>query len=86
LAKTDQDKTAFMKAATWPDSIRSFAKKPEAAGPDDFVDDGSDPEQAPNANKNIGYADKMAHRYWHFVDLPFQLGPMPRHGRRRCAP
>ena len=71
VAKADQGKTAFMKAATWPDFIRGIAKKPTVAGPDDYVDDGSDPEAAPNANRNIGYEDKMAHRYWHFVDLPF---------------
>jgi hypothetical protein len=22
-------------------------------------------------NRNIGYKDKVKHRYWHFVDLPF---------------
>jgi hypothetical protein len=47
------------------------AKKPTVAGPDDYVDDSSDPEAAPDAKRNIGYDDKMAHRYWHFVDLPF---------------
>src|SRR5262249_13315334 len=42
VSRTDYDKTAFMKASTWPDFIRAIAKKPEAAGPDDYVDDGSD--------------------------------------------
>lgn len=42
VAKADQGKTAFMKAATWPDFIRGIAKKPTVAGPDDYVADGSD--------------------------------------------
>jgi S1/P1 Nuclease len=77
VPKADQDKTAFMKAATWPDFIRGLAKKPSAAGPDDYVDDGSDPDNAPNANVNIGYEDRMLHRYWHFVDLPFSRDGTP---------
>jgi S1/P1 Nuclease len=52
VAKPDQAKTAFMKAATWPDFIRGTAKKPTVAGPDYYVDDGSDPEAAPNAKRN----------------------------------
>jgi hypothetical protein len=77
VAKAAQDKTAFMKASTWPDFIRGIAKPPNEAGPDDYVDDGSDPEQAPDANKNVGYEDKNIHRYWHFVDLPFSRDETP---------
>jgi len=71
VAKADQDKTAFMKASIWPDFLRDIAVKPEHAGPDDYIDDGSDPEKSPDANKNVGYEDRAIHRYWHFVDLPF---------------
>src|SRR6266516_3189715 len=71
IPKAQQDKAAFMKAATWPDFIRGLAKKPGEAGPHDYIDDGSDPEQSPGANNNIGYEDLLLHRYWHFVDLPF---------------
>jgi hypothetical protein len=62
----DRAKTAFMKAATWPDFIR-----------DVYKDDGSDPEKAPLASQNIGYEDELQHRYWHFVDLPFSLDGSP---------
>jgi hypothetical protein len=60
VSPADRGKTAFMKAATWPDFIRSVYK-----------DDGSDPEKAPLASQNIGYEDELQHRYWHFVDMPF---------------
>jgi hypothetical protein len=62
----DRGKTAFMKAATWPDFIRSV-----------YEDDGSDPEKAPLASQNIGYEDQLQHRYWHFVDLPFSVDGTP---------
>ena len=62
----DRAKTAFMKAATWPDFIRSIYK-----------DDGIDPEKAPLASQNIGYEDELQHRYWHFVDMPFSQDDTP---------
>ena len=71
VPKADRDKATFMIAATWPVFLRDIAKKPEHAGPDDYVDDGSDPDEATNANNDVRYQDKMLHRYWHFVDLPF---------------
>jgi hypothetical protein len=58
----DKDKMAFVRAATWPDVIKG--RKPE------YVDDGEDPTD-PNAGQNIGYADKLMHKYWHYIDLPF---------------
>jgi hypothetical protein len=52
---------AFVRASTWPDFIKS------APG---YEDDGRR-RGAPEASQNIGYADKLQHRYWHYVDLPF---------------
>jgi hypothetical protein len=66
VAAEERAKTAFMKAATWPDFIR-----------DVYEDDGSDPEKAPLASQNIGYEDELQHRYWHFVDLPFSRDGTP---------
>ena len=54
-----RDIVAFVRAATWPDKIRSS-----------YEDDGYDPVE-PRASQNFGYADHLVHRYWHFKDLPF---------------
>jgi S1/P1 Nuclease len=63
----DQEMILFMIAATWPDQIKGEA---------DYSVDG-----APGSNgnlpdglsswQNIGYKDKLQHRYWHFIDKPF---------------
>jgi hypothetical protein len=56
----------FMFAATWPDFIKSR---------EGFVSDGEHkgnrPSPGPDSSRNIGYADKFRHQYWHFVDIPF---------------
>lgn len=58
----DKDKTAFVRASIWPDVIKRRA--PE------YTDDGEDPTD-PNADANVGYSDKLMHKYWHYIDLPF---------------
>ncbi|BCA55088.1 nuclease [Nitrospira sp. KM1] len=62
VAADDQPKAAFMRAATWPDLIKN-----QEMG---YQNDGNLPN-GPEANRNIGYADKLMHRYWHFIDIPF---------------
>jgi hypothetical protein len=59
-----KDKTAFVRAATWPDDIKNTKTHPSS------VDDGEEPTN-PNAAANDGYSDKLMHKYWHYVDLPF---------------
>jgi hypothetical protein len=60
-AKTaDRPRAAFVRAATWADSIKS-----------DPGYNASDPQTAPTAGQNLGYADHLKHAYWHFVDQPF---------------
>lgn len=54
-----RDQIAFIRAATWPDSIRSI-----------YRDDGFDPLE-PGASQNVGYADRLVHRYWHYKDIAF---------------
>ena len=54
-----------MRAATWPDIIRT------APGYR------ADPIDDPGATQNIGYADKLQHRYWHYKDLPFSPDGTP---------
>jgi hypothetical protein len=68
-----RDKTAFMRAAAWPDDIRSNSR---------YLDDGITPPAGPKASRNIGYDDCLLHRYWHFKDLAFS----PDHTRLEPPP
>jgi len=61
----DKDLMIFMIATTWPDQLRN---DPEYH--DDGPQGGNRPG-GPEASQNIGYADHLRHKYWHFVDLPF---------------
>jgi len=63
VAAPDQDRIAFVTAATWPDSIKREGGYSPAGG--DVAPPG------PAAGRNIGYSDKLMHKYWHFVDVPF---------------
>jgi hypothetical protein len=64
-AAGDTDRTAFMRAATWADSIKSDPTYQ------------SDDQTAATAAQNIGYADRLRHAYWHFVDQPFSPDKTP---------
>ena len=70
---SDRKLTAFVKAATWPDCIK--ARCPG------YIEDGSRggdvAPSEPEASRNIGYADKDMHKYWHFIDEPFSTVGMP---------
>jgi hypothetical protein len=59
VAEADKAKAAFVHAATWADDI-----KRDPAYTRDTVD-------APTASQNLGYADRLVHDYWHYIDLPF---------------
>jgi hypothetical protein len=63
----ERDELAFMLAATWPDQIRARS---------DYSNDGEHPN-GPDAARNIGYADKLQHRYWHYINLPFSPDGTP---------
>jgi S1/P1 Nuclease len=67
VAKASQAKIAFVRAATWPDAIKSEKG---------YTNDGEHPTD-PNAGANIGYSDKLMHRYWHFIDEPFSPDGTP---------
>lgn len=64
---SQREEIAFMLAAAWPDDIRSDPG---------YINDGDRPD-GPDAARNIGYADKLQHRYWHFINLPFSPDDMP---------
>lgn len=68
ITASQRDVVAFVRAATWPDEIRSDPG---------YADDGSRPPNGPTASQNIGYADHLLHRYWHFKDLPFSPDGTP---------
>lgn len=64
-SESDKPMMIFMIAATWPDQIRT-----EPQYSDDGTNGGDRPDGASSA-QNIGYSDRLRHKYWHFVDTPF---------------
>jgi hypothetical protein len=67
VPEEDVDEIAFVKAATWPDFIKRSS---------DYINDGQIPS-GPDASRNIGYSDKLMHKYWHYIDLPFSTDGTP---------
>jgi hypothetical protein len=65
LSPSQRNLMLFMIAATWPDQIRSDHTY-HADGPDS-----GDRPPSTGGDVNIGYTDKALHKYWHFVDNPF---------------
>lgn len=60
LSQDQQNLYLFMRAATWPDSIKH-------AG----LHDSDTPPAHITTEVNIGFTDKNSHGYWHFVDSAF---------------
>jgi hypothetical protein len=76
-AHTSADKRrtmVFMIAATWPDRIKSMSNYTDAASLPGSGGNRPDPND-PRSSQNIGYADLLRHKYWHFVDEPFTQEP-----------
>ena len=55
------DKLAFVRASVWADDIKEDPR---------YTDDGNSPAGA-SAGQNIGYQDKLKHKYWHYMDTAF---------------
>jgi hypothetical protein len=68
----DRNLAIFMIAATWPDQIKRADLAPDYH--DDGTHDGNVPN-GPSSSQNTGFADKLRHKYWHFVDIPFATPP-----------
>jgi hypothetical protein len=68
----DKVRIAFILAATWPDIIK---RDPDYHN--DGAHNGDVPPPGPDASRNIGYTDKLRHKYWHFVDTPFSPDATP---------
>lgn len=61
----EEERAAFMRAATWADSIKIDPR---------YRDDA---QVAPTAGQNVGYGDLSRHAYWHFIDQPFSPDGTP---------
>jgi hypothetical protein len=66
VAPPEQTRIAFLFASTWADVINV-----NGAYHTDGSSNGNRPPAGPEATQNIGYADHLRHKYWHFVDIPF---------------
>ncbi|MFZ0317987.1 MAG: S1/P1 nuclease [Candidatus Sulfotelmatobacter sp.] len=60
LSQDDKNLYLFMRAATWPDTIKHVGFTDSDIAPAGVTDD-----------VNIGFTDKKSHGYWHFVDAGF---------------
>ena len=65
---------AFMNASVWPDCIKGSQCPGYTA---DGANGGNDPPKDPTATLNIGYADRLMHKYWHFIDHPYSPFGLP---------
>ncbi|MFN7996882.1 MAG: S1/P1 nuclease [Bryobacteraceae bacterium] len=59
----------ILEAATWADRIKSAACSPGYTS-----DGGNEPPGDTTDARNIGYADRLMHKYWHFIDVPLPAG------------
>lgn len=74
----DKAQIAFVIAATWPDFIKKWKTACPAhvtpnSGPLStytYCNDTDAPTHE-GADANTGYTDRLEHKYWHFVDMPF---------------
>jgi hypothetical protein len=64
---SDRDRMLFMIASTFPDQIKSDHCYVEDGAPGSR---GNRPDGRPSS-LNVGYADHLMHKYWHFVDNGF---------------
>jgi hypothetical protein len=60
LSQDDQNLYIFMRAATWPDTIKH-----------QWLKDSDTPPAGRTTEVNIGYTDTESHGYWHFIDTAF---------------
>ena len=60
LSQDQRDLYLFMRAATWPDTIKH-----------EWLKDSDTPPAGMTTDVHIGYTDTASHGYWHFVDAGF---------------
>src|SRR5262245_34676056 len=66
-SEKDKDLMLFMIAATFADQIKFDQRYVEDGLPGSR---GNRPEGR-SSSLNVGYADHLKHKYWHFIDKPF---------------
>lgn len=66
VAVDDRARIAFLRASTWADAIKGMSGYQS-----DGTLNGNVPPAGPEATQNVGYADHLRHKYWHFIDIPF---------------
>jgi|SRR5208283_4714717 len=60
LSDDEKNLYLFMRAATWPDTIKHVG-----------FEDSDNPPKGVTEDVNIGFSDTKSHGYWHFVDAGF---------------
>jgi hypothetical protein len=60
LSQDDQNLYLFMRAATWPDTIKH-----------EWFKDSDTPPKGVTTDVNLGFTDTASHGYWHFIDTGF---------------
>src|SRR5271166_413103 len=60
LSDDEKNLYLFMRAATWPDTIKHVG-----------FEDSDNPPKGVTQDVNIGFSDTKSHGYWHFVDAGF---------------
>jgi hypothetical protein len=60
LSQNEQNLYLFMRAATWPDTIKH-----------QWLIDSDTPPKGIKTDVHIGFTDKKSHGYWHFIDTGF---------------
>ena len=76
VPETNRNRVAFLRASRWPDDIQDDPT---------YKQDGKHNGNRPSGRKaaqNIGYTDKLRHKYWHFIYMPYSpdntaLGNLP---------
>ena len=59
---------AFLYASMWPECIQDSLRCPGYT--EDGIGNGFEPTAAPEEWQNIGFADHLMHKYWHFLQQP----------------
>ena len=65
VPEEEKARISFLRASRWADDIKSNPSYEQDG------EQGGNRPSGPHAARNVGYADTLAHKYWHFVDLPF---------------
>jgi hypothetical protein len=65
VPEDEKPRIAFLRASRWADDI-----KLDPAYEQDGSQNGNRPSGRESA-RNVGYEDRLQHKYWHFIDLPF---------------